>query len=167
MKLMNLRKDDRKWSIAVLDGPNVSRDLKSVGQFDALLKKWGLDLGVSIEHFQSNHEGKLLEFIHRSVATTNGYIVNPGGLTRVGESFRHALKDAKRPVVEVHFANQEVASHSIFSPSVTCIFSGLRQSSYLGAMVALVLALDDPDFLHPEGTGPTNIAHGTPRSLYT
>jgi 3-dehydroquinate dehydratase len=167
MKLRNLRRDDMQWSIVVLNGPNVSSDSHSVGHFDALLKGWALDLGDSIEHFQSNHEGQLLEFIHRSVVTTNGYIVNPGGLTRVGESFRHALKDAKRPVVEVHFANQELGSRSIFSPSVTCIFSGLRQSSYLGALVALVLALDDPDFLHPQGVAPTNIAHGTPRSLYT
>jgi 3-dehydroquinate dehydratase len=166
MKLKNLRKGDRQWSIAILNGPNVSSDLSSVGNFDAVLKDWALDLGITIEHFQSNHEGKLLEFIHRSAATTNAYIVNPGGLTRVGESLRHALKDAKRPVVEVHFENKELAARSIFSPSVTCIFSGLRQSSYLGALVAVVLALDDPDFLHPEGVAPTNIAHGTPRSLY-
>lgn len=167
MSLRNLRKASVEWKIVVLDGPNVSALSRSIDGFAGLLKIWGQDLGVNVEHFQSNHEGRLLEYIHRSAPTTNGYIVNPGGLARVGESFRHALKDAKRPTVEVHFSNESLSVKTIFSPSVTCIFSGLRQFSYQGALVALVLALDDPDFLHPEGTGEFNRAHGAPRSLYT
>ena len=166
MNLQNLRKGATKWKIAVLSGPNVSPNIKAIGRFDELLAEWGEALGVHVEHFQSNHEGKLLEYIHSSAGATNGYIVNPGGLTRVGESLRHALKDSKRPVVEVHFGNLELDSRSIFAPSVMCIFSGLGRSSYLGALTALVLALDDLDFLHPEGSGPTNRSHGTPRSLY-
>jgi 3-dehydroquinate dehydratase II len=166
MRLSNLRKCDTKWTIAVLSGPSLSSDINAIGRFGERLKEWGESLGIHVEHFQSNHEGKLLEYIHSTAAATNGYIVNPGGLTHVGESLRHALKDARRPVVEVHLRNRNLGARSIFSPSVTCIFSGLGQSSYLGALTALVLALDDPDFLHPDGTGPTNRAHGTPRSLY-
>lgn len=167
MSLRNLRKANTEWKIVVIDGPNVSAFTKSMGDFDGLLKGWGNDLGINVEHFHSNHEGKLLEYIHSTAPTASGYIVNPGGLARVGESLRHALKDTKRPAVEVHFANEQLSSKTIFSPSVTAIFSGMRQYSYQGALVSLTLALDDPDFLHPQGTGEFNRGHGAPRSLYT
>ena len=162
-----MRKASTEWQIVVLGGPNVLALTKSIHDFDGLLRSWGRDLGVNVEHFQSNHEGKLLEYIHASAATTHGYLVNPGGLARVGESLRHALKDSKRPTVEVHLSNEQLNSLTIFSPSVTAIFSGMRQFSYQGALLALTLALDDPDFLHPDGKGEFNRAHGAPRSLYT
>lgn len=166
MKLRELRSGDTAWRIVVLNGPNMSARIASLDNFDGLLGEWAKDLGVEIEHFMSNHEGQLLEYIHGSAANTNGYIVNPGGLTSVGESLRHALKDTARPVVEVHLDNARLADRSIFAPSVTSVFSGLRQSSYLGALVSLVLALDDPDFLHPDGISETNRSHGTPKSLF-
>ncbi len=166
VKLSEFRKGGEIWRVVVLNGPNLSADINEMGDFEVLLSEWAADLGVQIEHFQSNHEGRVLEFIHRSSSTANGYLVNPGGLTHVGESLRHALKDTALPVVEVHCDNVELDHRSIFAPSVTSIFSGLRQSSYLGALVSLVLGLDDPDFLHPGGTSAINRSHGTPKSLF-
>lgn len=167
MRLSDLRTGNTKWHIIVLGGPGVRATLGDVDAFEKTLKEGASQLGVEVEHFQSNHEGKLLEFVHSSRDRANAYLVNPGGLVRVGESLRHTLKDAKKPTVEIHLQNQELAERSIFAPSVLSIFSGLGPSSYLGAMTALVLSLDDVDFLNPEGTGPLNRSHGAPRSLYT
>lgn len=166
MNLSSLRKSGRRWRIAVLNGPNTSGQLAQMGDFENRLREWAEQLGVEVEHFQSNHEGRLLEFIHDRVARTDAFMANPGGLTKFGESFRHALKDSKRPAIELHVKNAELGADSVFSPSVTSIFSGMNQSTYLGALVALTLALDDEHFLHPEGKSPINISHGTPRSLY-
>ncbi|OWV93601.1 type II 3-dehydroquinate dehydratase [Rhizobium sp. R693] len=167
MRLSDLRKGKTKWHIAVLGGPGVRAILGDIGEFEKILKEGASQLGVEVEHFQSNHEGHLLEFVHSSRDRANAYLVNPGSLVRVGESLRHTLKDAKKPSVEIHFHNHELCQKSIFSPSVLSIFSGLGPSSYLGAMTSLVLALDDIDFLNPDGTGPLNRSHGAPRSLYT
>ena len=90
MKLSEFRKGGESWRVVVLNGPNLSADINAMGDFEELLSEWAADLGVQIEHFQSNHEGRVLEFIHRSSSTANGYLVNPGGLTHVGESLRHA-----------------------------------------------------------------------------
>ncbi|RLA42825.1 MAG: dehydroquinase [Gammaproteobacteria bacterium] len=166
MKLSELRNNDTSWRIVVLNGPNTKAAINSIGNFDELLEEWAKSLGVEIDHFQSNHEGKILEYIHAAVPTATGFLVNPGGLTLVGESLRHALKDSALPVAEIHFDNAELGAQSIFSPSVTSIFSGLRQFSYLGGLVSLVLALDDLDFLHPDGNSATNRSHGTPKSLF-
>jgi len=167
MKLSDLRKSETSWRILVLNGPNTTTAIEAIGKFDELLQEWGDGLGVEIEHFQSNHEGRILEYIHANTSAASGFLVNPGGLTSVGESLRHALKDSARPVAEVHFNNAELGPHSIFAPSVTCIFSGLGHFSYLGGLVSLVLALDDIDFLHPDGSSATNRSHGTPRSIFT
>jgi 3-dehydroquinate dehydratase len=164
--LGGLRKADTRWNIAVLSGPNTVPALRTVPDFDDQLHAWATALNLDVRHIQSNHEGQLLEFIHGSSAETHGYVVNPCGLTPFGESLRHSLRDAKRPSVEVHWDNADLAGESIFAPSVTSIFSGLGHFSVLGALTSLVLALDDPDFLHPGGTSEFNRAHGAPRSLY-
>lgn len=167
VRLTELRTRDTKWHIIVLGGPGVKAGIGETAGFEKRLQEAADQLGVTVEHFQSNHEGKLLEFVHSSRDRASAYLVNPGGLVRVGESLRHTLKDAKKPTVEVHLDNHELSTQSIFAPSVLSIFSGLGLSSYLGGMAALVLALDDLDFLNPEGTGPLNRSHGAPRSLYT
>lgn len=167
MRLSALRTGNRTWRIAVIGGPGVRAELGDMDAFEAFLKEEASGLGVEVEHFQSNHEGRLLEFVHSSRDRCDAYLVNPGGLIRVGESLRHTLKDAKKPCVEIHYDNADLRQKSIFAASVMTIFSGFGRSSYVGAMTSLALALDDIDFLNPEGTGPLNRSHGAPRSLYT
>ncbi|WP_231443654.1 type II 3-dehydroquinate dehydratase [Brevibacterium zhoupengii] len=164
--ISRLRAKGKKWNLALLSGPNTKRDIDSIEAFQTLLEDWGELFNVSIRHKQSNHEGHLLEFIHENASEIDGYIVNPGGLSTTGESLRHCLKDVKRPSVEFHWRNSELNGRSIFSPSVTAIFSGLGANGLKGAVVALALALDDVDFLNPDGSGEYNRSHGTPRSLY-
>lgn len=164
--LSQLRQRKDQWKFAILSGPNTKRAIESVPDLSSQLRGWAQALNVTVSHFQSNHEGRLLEFVHASAMETHGYIVNPGGLTRTGESLRHCLKDAKRPSVEVHWDNIALGEPSIFSPSVTAIFGGLGHWSLLGALTSLALALDDADFLHPDGTSEFNRAAGSPRSLY-
>ncbi len=166
MELKELRSGNTKWRVVVLGGPNLGPQMQTIGNLDGLLQEWARDIGIKVEHFRSNHEGKLLEFVHESRERADAFLVNPGGLVRVGESLRHTLKDSKKPCAEIHIENAELGHNSIFSASVLSIFSGLGSSSYLGALVALTLALDDIDFLHPQGDSPYNRSHGTPRSLY-
>ena len=162
------RRSDRQHRIAVIDGPNMSnlgaRSKKVYGMINSLqdLKAYVSDLGsrfgVVIEAFSSNHQGDILEFIHESASRVDGYIINPAGLTTVGEGVRHALEDTERPVIEVHFANIAASAgaarglgggsiRSSFTHTATGVCMGMRQYSYAGALFALVLALDDETFL--------------------
>jgi len=164
------RRSDQVHRIAVIDGPNMSnlgaRSKKVYGavgsltELQEMVRSFGADLGVEVESFSSNYEGAILEFIHGSADRTDGYLINPAGLTTVGEAVRHALEETGRPVVEVHFANiahgpagpRGIAGgplRSSFTHTATGITMGLRQYSYLGALTALVLSLDDETFLRP------------------
>lgn len=167
MDLRALRRGDQPWRIIVLNGPNVGQALRRIDGFNEQLAAWADGLGVLVEQRTSNHEGRLLEAIHATSDETHGYLVNPGGLRMIGESLRHALRDAKRPHVLVHLDSSELRDMtSIFAPSVTSIVSGLGPYSYLGALVALVRGLDDETFLAPGSTNPISRPHGAPRSLY-
>jgi 3-dehydroquinate dehydratase-2 len=130
----------------------------SLDELKAYVAAFGARLGVDVEAFSSNHQGDILEFIHGSAERVDGYIINPAGLTTVGEGVRHALEDSGRPVIEVHFANISASAggarglgggsiRSSFTHTATGLCMGMRQYSYIGALTALVLALDDEDFL--------------------
>ncbi|HEX5016607.1 MAG TPA: type II 3-dehydroquinate dehydratase [Actinomycetes bacterium] len=166
MDLKTLRMTERRWEIAVLNGPNTLRQLQPADELDRELQAWADNLDIGVRSFQSNHEGLLLEYVHATAGEVDGFLVNPGGLVRVGESLRHVLKDAKKPAIELHIRQAELRGSSIFAPSVTGIFAGPDRNAYLGALVALTLALDDLDFLNPEGSSEFNRSHGNPRSLY-
>lgn len=164
---MSLRPSEAQaWRIAVIDGPNMpnlgNRDeaiyglMRSLADLQTFVREIAAEVGVVVEQFASNHEGEILDFIHRSAATTDGYLINPAGLTTYGEATRHALADTTRPVVEVHFANLSRHLDSVapggrlesrFTHTATGLSMGMRQYSYAGALVALALALDDQSFL--------------------
>ena len=162
------RATGRRHRIAVIDGPNMSNlgarskkvygKIGSLDELKAYVAAFGTRLGVDVEAFSSNHQGDILEFIHGSAERVDGYIINPAGLTTVGEGVRHALEDTGRPVIEVHFANISAAAggarglgggsiQSSFTHTATGMCMGMRQYSYIGALTAMVLALDDEDFL--------------------
>jgi 3-dehydroquinate dehydratase II len=166
--------DATRHRLALIDGPNMSnlgkRNKRVYGEIDSLaslhsyMRSWAETLGVELAVFSSNYEGAILEFIHKSAETTDGYVVNPAGLTVAGEATRHALEESGRPVIEVHFANITASGaaqgqgrglpigawQSRFSPSVTGVMMGMRQYSYVAALLALTLSLDDRTFLGSE-----------------
>jgi 3-dehydroquinate dehydratase-2 len=165
------RTGSRRHRIAPIDGPNMSNlgrrnervygTISSLDELHCVVGEFAETLGVQLNTFSSNYEGAILEFLHVSADDTDGYIINPAGLTTTGEATRHALEETGRPAIEVHFANITAtggaagqgrglpvgASESRFSRTVTGVMMGMRQYSYLAALLALTLALDDETFL--------------------
>lgn len=165
------RHNDTRWKIKVLAGPNMAhlgkRDPRlfgSIESFDALaalLRRFADSMGVEIDIFVSDYEGELLEYVHANAAGADGFIVDPGGLTTVSEGWRHALQETHKPVVEVSFynliANNEV---SVFTPTVIGRAMGLRQYSYVAALLGLTLSLDDESFLNPGAPESATVRRG-------
>lgn len=168
MDSTGLRSGTKEHLIAVIDGPNMSNlgarnkrvygKINSLGDLQKYVTETGRKLGVAVETFASNYEGAILEFIHESAPRVDGYVINPAGLTVVGEAVRHALEETGHPVVEVHFANVVAPPtaprglpggpwESRFTKTATGLSMGLRQYSYVGALTALALSLDDEEFL--------------------
>lgn len=151
-----------RWRIAVLDGPNIINIGREGGHRDHTLDSWqDLDrlvtgvgdlLAVDIDHFATNSEGTLLEWLHAHAAEVDGIVINPGSLTSYSEGLRHALEETRKPFVEVHFFNTvrhfaRVSPHirleSKITASATGVVSGFGQHSYTAALIGLVDLLDE------------------------
>lgn len=98
--------------VLVLQGPNLNLvgtrepeiyGYESLEQIHAGLRGRAADLGLSIDFFQSNHEGALIDRLHRRDYEVA--IVNAGGLSHTSVALRDALLAVQRPFIEVHLSD--------------------------------------------------------------
>ena len=132
--------------ILVINGPNLNMlGKREAGQYgtitlDALemliLDKAG-DLGISVELFQSNFEGEIVERIHNAEGY-NGIIINAGAYTHTSIAIRDALLSIKARFIEVHLSNvysREPFRHkSMLSDIAIGVIAGFKEHSYLLAL---------------------------------
>jgi 3-dehydroquinate dehydratase-2 len=98
--------------VLVLEGPNLNllgtREPEIYGretldEIHAGIAATAAELGLEVDFFQSNHEGALIDRLHRR--DFDVAIVNAGGLTHTSVSLRDALLGVQRPFVEVHLSD--------------------------------------------------------------
>lgn len=98
--------------VLVLEGPNLNllgtREPEIYGHdtlddIHAEMASRAAELGLLVAFFQSNHEGALIDRLHRR--DFDAAIVNAGGLTHTSVSLRDALLGVQRPFWEVHLSN--------------------------------------------------------------
>lgn len=126
------------------------RDPKQYGtitldEINASLTSLGNELGVEVEHFQTNHEGEMCERIHQAYCDgVNGVMINAGAWTHYSYGIRDALAILTCPVVEAHMSNiharEEFRHKSVFVEIVKGQISGFGVDSYLLALRAAVSA---------------------------
>lgn len=178
MDIKELRGSDRNWLIGIINGPNMpnlgKRDQRTYGtiasldELDRQCVDFGAQLGVTVETFSSNHEGAILDYIHAAADRVDAFMINPAGILAVSHGVRHALQETTRPSIELHFSNIEAhGMRSVFTRTAMGMFMGLRQYTYVAALLALTLSLDDPTFLGPnDDPGPSNRLNGMPYSIF-
>ena len=136
--------------ILVLHGPNLNLfgrrephiyGTTTLAEIDSQLAALAAQLGVELETIQSNHEGALIDFLHKHIDDAQGALVNPAGLTQHGVPLHDAIKAMPFPVIEVHMSNiaarESWRVHSIISPAVKGTIQGLGPQSYLMGLRAL------------------------------
>ena len=101
--------------ILVINGPNLNllglrepdiygnRDYKAL---EAFILENGLDLGLQVETFQSNHEGAIVDKIQQAYGVFDGIVINPAAYTHTSVAILDALKAVAIPTVEVHLHSQ-------------------------------------------------------------
>jgi 3-dehydroquinate dehydratase-2 len=110
------------------------------------LAELGTELGVTIESFQSNHEGALIDRIHLAAREgTAGILINPGAYTHTSIALRDAISAVALPTVEVHLSNiharESFRRRSHIAPVVVAQIAGFGAAGYGLALRGLVARL--------------------------
>ncbi len=127
--------------LIIINGPNLNllgkREPEVYGteSFEVYLKKLRKEFPeITIEYYQSNIEGEVIDVLQKVGFVYDGIILNAGGYTHTSVSIADAIKSIHVPVVEVHisniFARESFRHQSLLSPFVKGSISGFGLDSY-------------------------------------
>jgi len=134
--------------ILIINGPNLNllgtREPQTYGsttlaEIESAMTERAPSLGIEVSHFQSNHEGAIVDRIHE--ARTDGVvgiIINPGAFTHTSVAIRDALLGVSIPFVELHISNvharEPFRHHSYLSDKAQAVIAGLGAYGYVAAL---------------------------------
>src|SRR3989338_2321832 len=140
--------------ILVLHGPNLNllgqRETDIYGQetldeINKKIKKEAQKEKVSVNFFQSNHEGELVSQIQEAGKQYGAIVMNAAGYTHTSVAIRDSISAVKIPVIEVHLSNiysrEEFRHQSLLSPVVRGGVFGFGSESYLLGLTGAIRLL--------------------------
>jgi 3-dehydroquinate dehydratase II len=99
------------------------------------------ELGLVVEHHQSNHEGELVDLIHGARGRAAAIVINAGAFTHYAWALHDALASFEGPVVELHLSNpaaRESWRHlSVVAPVADGVIAGFGGNGYRLAVEAV------------------------------
>lgn len=134
--------------LLVINGPNLNflgireKNVYGTQDYDYLLNmiaEKGQKEGCTIEVFQSNHEGAIIDRIQDSYFDgTEGIVINPGAYTHYSYAIRDALSSITVPKVEIHISNimerEDFRKVSVTAPACDRQIYGKGLDGYLMAI---------------------------------
>ncbi|VWL96632.1 3-dehydroquinate dehydratase [Collinsella sp. AK_207A] len=142
----------------VINGPNINfvgirepgiYGSDSYDDIVALCQRTGLELGFeSVECFQSNHEGDIVDKIQEAYGAIDGIVINPAAYTHTSVAILDALKAVSIPAVEVHISAVESREdfRQVSFAGMACFakVTGEGIQGYAHALRLLAEKLDEP-----------------------
>ena len=140
-----------KQKVLILNGPNLNLlgrrqpEIYGHATLDDIIAGLRMTFpDLVIDHFQSNHEGELIDRIHQVGFDPDyaGIVLNAGAYTHTSLALADAIAAVPLPVVEVHlsniFAREEIRRRSLIAPVCRGSVSGFGSKSYELAVRALL-----------------------------
>ncbi|MFC1747038.1 type II 3-dehydroquinate dehydratase [Candidatus Neomarinimicrobiota bacterium] len=97
--------------------------------------------GNELIFYQSNHEGDIIDCLHKYRGQVDGAAINPGAYTHYSFSIRDAISSIDYPVVEVHLSDihnrEEFRKFSVIADACVKQISGKGKQGYLEALLFL------------------------------
>ena len=135
--------------VLIINGPNLnklgSRDEKFYGtkSYKEIMDEaisFGIDNGMTVDVYQSNIEGEIVDKIQSS-ADYDAFIINAGAYSHYSIAILDAIIDSKVPTIEVHLSNiyarEEERNKSVISKGCIGVIAGFSHNSYILALEAL------------------------------
>ena len=127
--------------VIIINGPNLNllgkreTDIYGTQSFDDYFNdlKNKFDK-LSIEYFQSNVEGEIINKLHEVGFEYDFILINAGGYTHTSVAIGDAVAAIKTPVIEIHISNiyarEEFRQHSYLSKHCKAVICGFGLDSY-------------------------------------
>ncbi len=137
--------------VVVINGPNLNRlgrrqpeiyGTTTLAEIERMVVDRGAQLGWDVETYQSNHEGDLIDRVHRAADEgADALILNPGALTHYSYALLDALQSVELPAVEVHLSDIDLREgwrrKSVTSEACVGIIKGKGPQGYVEALEIL------------------------------
>jgi len=144
------KKEENVQNIAIINGPNLNMlgqrqpeiyGTQTLADIEALCRKEAEGLGFSVDFFQANGEGAIVDKIQSCAeGGTAAVIINAAAYTHTSVAIADALAALDIPVVEVHLSNiyrrESFRHHSYISPLAAGVICGFGAESYVLALHA-------------------------------
>lgn len=140
--------------ILVIHGPNLNllgkRETDIYGTVDlqtinTKIEKLAKSLKVTVEFYQSNYEGEIVEMIGKADKKFDAMVINPAAYTHTSVAIRDAISAVDIPTIEVHltniYAREEFRQKSLISAVAKGVICGFGINSYLLGLEAAVSVL--------------------------
>lgn len=144
-------------NILVINGPNLNLlgmrepeiyGYETLDDLNSMLEKKADELSVHLEHFQSNHEGAIVDKIQQSRGHVDYILINAGAFTHTSVAIRDALCGVDIPFFEIHISNvhsrEDFRHKSYLSDKAVGVIVGFKLDGYLYALeqVAKLASMD-------------------------
>ncbi len=136
--------------LLVIHGPNLNLlgkrepeiyGSETLSEINDRIRAFASENGISVDIYQSNHEGEIIDRIQAAGETKAGYdgiVINPAAYTHYSIAIRDALSAIGLPAVEVHLSNitarEAFRETSVIAPVCRGQISGLGSRGYLLAI---------------------------------
>ena len=147
--------------LLVINGPNINmlgiREVNIYGSenYKTLLErinKLSLEENIELEHFQSNHEGAIVDKIQEAYENFDGIVINPAAYTHTSVAILDALKAVSLPTVEVHISKvserEDFRQVNFIRGYAIKSFEGLGIAGYEKAILYLKNYLEEEQWNH-------------------
>src|ERR1700709_2096191 len=128
-------------NIQIINGPNLNLlgvreksvygDTSFEAYLDDLRKRYA---NITINYYQSNVEGEIINKLHEVGFATGGIVMNAGAYTHTSVAIADAIAGIKTPVIEVHISNvykrEEFRHKSLLAASCKGVITGFGLDSY-------------------------------------
>lgn len=138
-------------NVLVVNGPNLNllgeREPDVYGrttlrELESRVRARARELGVFVTFYQSNHEGNLIDYLHRMRHWADAVVINPAAYTHYSYALRDAIAAIGKPTIEVHLSDitkrESFRATSVIADVCIEQISGLGIDSYLRALERLV-----------------------------
>lgn len=136
-------------NIQIINGPNLnllgSREPEVYGNAsfeDYLAELRKLYPALTIDYYQSNIEGEIINKLHEANASCEGVLLNAGGYTHTSIAIHDAIKAITTPVIEIHISNvharEEFRHTSLIASACIGVIAGFGLDSYRLGIEAII-----------------------------